>query len=331
MNKYNLDLKRFDGMALDEMLKLFKTKQFINESYDLYNNINKSYKFYTPDYKINQIIIRKILTSYLIFYYKTDIVMVDDEISDKLFIKSRKLIFDFDKLYKENTINNFKIFEKSFNEYLKYFEYWKKRESIILSRPLIIKYFNFEKELERENTDKEKIKTILIKLEKNILLLLGKEEFNKIKINKTIPISENEPIIQQTKTAMHKAFWDILKENIQKKNENSVLILLEEIKNNLIEINPKKIDLINEHLDLKIIQNILIESKCIISKDYTINIYNFISTIISDVLETKDKQKIEKVNENIKNKKEIITEEIDYLIYTFKNIYNIMEQIRILN
>jgi hypothetical protein len=331
-----LDLKQFDGMELENMLSLFKSQEFIDNCYNLFNNINQDYKFYTVHFNLNNIITRKILTAYLIFYYKEEIVLINDDIVDDLFIKSRKLIFDFDKLYNENNLKNFNIFKISLDKYLNTFEQWKYREGLILARPLIFNYFHYEKKYNgEENEDyKKELKTMMDKIKNNILILLGNEETEKILREKVIPISSSEPIIKQTKNVAHQAFWDLFRENMNKNDKKALLVLLNEIKDCLKDISPQNKNLIEENIDLEIFGNIIeLSGTTTIPKDYILNIYNLITEIIKKELSKEDIKKIEIVDNKIKERYNTLVDSntLEFLIYTLKYIYNILEQIKILN
>lgn len=319
-------------LDIDEKINIFKKNDFINETQEFLNNLNNDYKYYTPMYNLTSQDTRKIITSYMIFYHKDEVLNVKDELSEKIYDLAGKVVINIDKIQKENNINIFTQYFTDLVNYLKIFDYWKKREATVMARPLIVNYYLYKDSIEFYPNKKEEIEQVMKYIRKNITILLGKDETEKILTNRKVPIDLNEPMIKQVKTTMHKAFWDLFKERVEKFEYEPVLVLLTEIRECLLEINDTIEDKLNTFLDLELLKNMLDNAEKQverIDKNYITSIgINVINMIIQSTDE-KSIQKLDEVKKDIVDKIKKLNE-IDYLVYVFQRIYSLLECIRII-
>jgi hypothetical protein len=222
-------------------------------------------------------------------------------------------------------MNNMFIFEQDFMN-------WKKRDALILIRPMLKSYYELLDIKEVYNNKKRDISLLdrkLNKLKKNIKIIGGEEGLNYLK-KRQIPVFKSEKKISEIEKTVKKAFWDILEENINNKNYDQIPLLLNDIKIMLDEIidNKSFLKSIFEYIDIELITKLIKEDGFNFSLIYSY--IKYLIDILYKILPPSDDEKTKLFQENIdimfKNQKSVG----EILRYFFEEYFIKLEYLKVL-
>lgn len=321
----NQKLCTFD---FEELTKYIRNKENV-ENIRIFLNLlmttlNLKIRFKTIDIKI-------FLTSYIFIYHSDIVLKSNDEVNEQMKHHSYELSLCFDSLFDDYSLKNTLKFEKLYIEYIGFFNQWKKRDSLIILRPILKSYFELEiirDEFKKvNNQDYLHINRKLKSLENNIKMIGGDDGLMYLK-QKKIPVFKNEKIYSDVEKTVKKAFWDSIEENIENNKLEQIPLLLNDIKNMIKSMikNKKYIDDLNNQIDIDLVKNILNST----NPDFKF-IYNYISFLISKLfelqppIEDKNTKLFKETIENMFQKQEKTSK---MLRYFFENYFIKLEKIK---
>lgn len=277
-----LSNEKLSKFNFDELSNYLKDKKNLEEIKKFLNLLMK-----TLDLKIRfDLTNTKNFLTIFLFIYQSDIVLKsNDPINRKMKDLSFDLSISFDSLFDDYSLKNKLNFEKILNEYNLFFSQWKKRDSLIIIRPLLKSYFNLKiirDDLLKNNKEYLHINDKLKSLEFNIKMISGDLGIKYLK-EKKIPIFKNEKYFTNIEKILKKGFWDSFEENIENNKLDQIPLLLNDIKEmikEMIKNNKKYIEDLDNEIDIDMIKNVLKTS----SPDFNF-IYKYINFLISKLYE----------------------------------------------
>ena len=293
--------------------KKIMSKELIQLTKELINELNNFIKF-------KGIIIkpRILLVSYLIHYYRTELLIEENEEVFKKSIIIHDLIENYEnnKKYICNLIKNL-------YEFKKIFKVWKEKDLTEQLSYYINLYFKY-KELKKKFSNSKYlyfIDEMMAKSKKYAINYSSVDYFNSIEKEHN---QLNESLQKILKNKIKECYWDLVQSSLEKNNDYKFVIdLLQNIKNLFTNIfvtidKQHKKDYLDEYLDLNFIKQ-LIEKKA-----YTKEKLNQLLDLLLDLLLEIDSQIQDKENSSIK-KKNLFIEKFKYLLLRLEYIILILK------
>ena len=282
-NIYNY-VEKVEVSNFEECQNILKDSNFVNE-------VDKFLEYIS----FNNYSSKVLLTSFLIKNHHSKIFDNDDNSEGQLIDISNEMIIKF-KLVLTNFENNISEFKSIFIKYNSIFLKWKEKDEKNLINELTkifweleLNLFNLKDKTENVEGAEENKKNIeLIRFQQNKILervkMIGGEKGLE-HFGNYVPVFLNEDylnnLFKQITDNYHKAYWDILREEIENNNFDGVLKILKEIKLLLKNLLPNKIKFHNEldeYLDIdflsQLINNNVLEPQ---------NIQNLVFYIIDNI------------------------------------------------
>ena len=328
-------------LSLNDLQKKVTNKTYIENVCNLLNDISK---IFNTDMGINTKTTKMFLSSYLITNH-IEQISSNDHYAQKLKGFAQDLLFNLDFLFEDRntTMKEYNNYMNSLNRYLEFFNVWKKRDGLIMARPVISSYFeydmlsqNVDNALEEEKMEedvasrlrekKKDINLIKKKLMQNIRILSGNDGLDYLQ-RKELPMFNDEQIFSDVEKTVKQAFWDTVKENLGKDDSEQLLQLLGELKGLILETSPNKTQELNEHLDLDLLKQ-LIQSGSLNTealKTYT----NYIISHIETMQQPSEDENTRMWKENLMNQFDNESRS-DALVYFFKHAFEKLEKIKYL-
>lgn len=326
-----LNNKNLSNFTFDELTNYIKKKKNIEEIQKflnlLMNKLNLKIRFSLENTRI-------FLSSYLFMYHNEIILNTKDDVNEKMKSISLDLNLCFESLFTDYSLKNCLKFETIFINYIKFFNDWKKRDALIIIRPILKSYFELEllrdKFKKENNEDYLHINRKLKSLETNIKMIGGEEGLMYLK-KKQIPVFKSEKMYTDVEKTVKKAFWDILEENIENNKLEQIPLLLIDVKNMIKSMvkNKKYIEKLENEIDTDMVSNIIKSS----NPDFNF-IYGYITYLINKLFELQppvEDKNTKLFKENINNmfqKQEKISK---ILRYFFENYFIKLERIKQIN
>lgn len=282
-----LDHKLLNNIKFDELTKKISDKKLLNYYFDVFSIIFNN-EFNEKDTKI-------LLSSYVTHLFN-NIVSSPKNSYDKIIKNISKMIYEQHVFIFNNndvSLENLSKLKKLYSDYIILFKKWIQKDKIVIIDDLIRMYFE-NSELEnishqnpeyikivKEQSEKEK-KNIISKI-KQIGGEKGIEYFNQQKNNiETIQEHYNK-LFESIEKNTTKAYWDIVKEKLEKNPPelDIILELIKEIQLMLCQCVPSRKDLhinILQEIDIEYIKH-LIDNKCMDDREIVIQISKIISWI----------------------------------------------------
>lgn len=265
-----------EKLSFDNLKKIITDKNIILEKLLFFNDILKKYN---SDKLLTQKTIKKVLSAYMIFYYKEDVTLNADIYSEKIFELAKDFVLSFEEYEKSVNYKNYNNFVQKLFTYLTYFNTWQNRESLIISRPLINSYHSITLEVnkltdflnEEKNQDDENYELLnkrknefnlqLKSLERKIFSISGEEGMKYVR-DKNVPVFGDEKIFSDIEKTAKQAFWDVFEENIKERKYECLKQTLTDLKEFIFKYmsNDMKNEF-NELLDYTILFNLIDETQ----------------------------------------------------------------------
>jgi len=229
-----------------------KIKNFLNL---LMSALNLNLRLNDNDTKV-------FLTSYMFNIHTDKVIQTKDDVNTKMELLANDVVFNLETLFTDYSMKNSLKYEETLKNYFVYFQQWKKRDSLIIIRPILKSYFELESLMnifkEENNQDYLHIERKLKSLKNNIKLIAGKEGLLYLE-KRQVPVFTNEKLYTDVQKTVHKAFWDVFEENIEQNNLEQIPKLLLDIKNMIQEMISNKdfLKTFDENIDLDLITNII--------------------------------------------------------------------------
>lgn len=326
-NEKLLSTEKLSHYSFDELTNYIRTKKTIEEVKDFLNLLMKTINL---KLRFNAMNTKVFLSSYL-FMYQSDIILKSqDNVNENMRSTSYKLDLAYKSLFTDYSLKNCLKFEKIFNDYNNFFVKWKKRDSLIMVRPILKSYFELEllrDELKKaDNKDYLHVDRQLKRLTHNIKMIAGEDGLNYLKERK-VPVFKNEKMYSDVEKTVKRAFWDVFEENIENEKLEQVPLLLKDIKDLIKSMikSKKYIQNLDEQIDIEMLKKVL-ETK----PDFEF-IYKYITFLINKLfeLESASEDKNTKLfKENIDNMFQKQEKVSKVLRYFFENYFIKLEKIK---
>lgn len=284
ITKLKLYISKIEESDFEQCHKILKEKELIK--------LSKIFLYYLTDN--NKYSPNKFLTCFLISkHYKEIFDNFDDqeklliEISSNLVKATNNLLNNMNKYCTKGCDVSYNLeylrsenkeLIEFINKYYSYFDKWKKTDEIKLINNLIKAYWELEINIFHAENDNQHVKTETNTLENNKkILTIQKEQgeiINKIKqiggedgiqhFNNFVPVFFDEKyfnnLFKQITDNYHKAYWDILRQELENNDFNGVLKILKEIKTlfkNLLPNSNKFHIELDEYMDIDFIAQLI--------------------------------------------------------------------------
>ncbi len=310
-------------------------KKITNKEYIKSVNVffTRLFKLYDNQYGVNLKTTRIYLSAYVIMNYLEEVTK-KDTYSIKLQNHAVETIMSLENLFTKEkiTLKDYNNFMNSFNRYVEFFQVWRERDSLIMVRPIINSYFDLEKqkqyfEEQKQDEKANDIGRVMTKLKHNIRLIGGKKGLEFLE-KREVPIYKDEEIFKNVEKTVRKAFWDVVKQNMDENKYDQVVLLLDDVKTLLLEINPKLSNEMNDTINKELLTQIMENNGLT---------YDSILLYTTYIIEHIEKMQAVAEDENTKMWKENITTMInkkekhsDILVYFFENAFGKLEKIKYL-
>lgn len=162
----------------------------------------------------------------------------------------------------ESVIKNFSNKLNLFNEE---FIKWKKQDLLKVIEDYAKMFWSLEMQKKNEEITQEQIKIVeenQEKIKELVRKMGGNEAMKQFEAYSPVFFDESaiNNIKEQVETTFKKAYWDKLKEDMNNKNYDSLLLTLEEIRARIALLTPNRIDIhqsIAEYIDVELIKQML--------------------------------------------------------------------------
>lgn len=334
MQNYNpLSLRTFEKLSLDNFMIKIKDKKYIKDVENFMNKFHTKYQKNTSLY--NDKIIRKILSAYLIYYHKTSVLFVNDQYAEKIFTLSANFILTFDKFFGEGNIGLFKQYFIDLKSFLEFFDIWKKRDAMIMSRPMFNTYFEIDAILCSVPEDFPKRKEyehMKTSIRQKIRLMCGEEGLRCLE-TRQLPIFLDEKIFTDIDKTVRKAFWDVFEANMKEKKYNGLVSIMIELRDIIFKLIPNRPDLhksFNDNLDMTLIKQMLdILGEQDINKHFLTNIAKQYINFIKMLQAPEDDEDTKLFEENLNSKLDIHNNKQEEILrFFFETSFKKIEKIK---
>lgn len=325
-----LNLESLSALEFNALQTKITNKDYIKSVNVFFTRL---FKLYDNQYGVNLQTTRIYLSAYVMMNH-LEVVTTKDTYSMKLQNHALDAVMHLETLFTKNkiTLKDYNNFMNSFNRYVKFFQVWRERDAMLLVRPMINSFVELEKQKEHFEEKKEDDKAsditrVMNKLKHNIRIIGGPKGLEFLE-KREIPFYKDEEIFKSVEKTVRKAFWDVVKQNIDDNKFDQVVLLLDDIKTLMVEINPRLAaemnDTINKELLTQIIENNGLTNESIL-------------LYVTYVIEHIEKMQSASEDENTKMWKENLTEMInknekqsEILVYFFENTFSKLEKIKYL-
>lgn len=254
-----LDYQTLLKLTFEELSKYIRNNENIENIKLFLNNLMKTLNL---KLRFNNKTVKVFLTVYLFVFHNDIVVQSKDDFNQKMITLSNELVLMFEKLFNNYSLNNSLKFEKDFNNYLNFFNEWKRRDSLIIIRPILKSYFELELLMnefkKNNNNDYLYIERKLRSLKNNIKMIAGDDGLEYLN-KRQIPVFKNEKMYTDVEKTVHKAFWDVFQENIENNKLDQITKFLSEVKEMIHEMieNKNFLKEFDENVDISIIENVM--------------------------------------------------------------------------
>lgn len=254
LDNLGLRLSKLKDKSFEEMQKILINQEIYNKMNIFIENINVSI-----DTKL-------FLTSFAMRFHMA--YMVENvESNENKFIYHLivETLDKYEELHEdlvESTLEEFKKILVIFNEK---FSEWKKNDLLKVIEEYAKMFWSFEMQKRVEGVNEEQLKQINNQQNKikNLILKMGGEEAMNI-FQKYSPVMIDDKAIDSLKDQItktyKKAYWDKLEQDLNDKNYDSILLILEEIRARIALLTPSRIDIhqtLAEYIDIELIKQML--------------------------------------------------------------------------
>ena len=328
--KYNkiLNYNNLVKLNYNDFIKFIKNKKNIQ---DVKNFLNLLMTTLNLNLRLNYETTKIFLTSYLFNIHSDKVIQTKDDVNKKIILLANDIVFNLETLFDDYSIKNTLKYEETLKNYFIFFQEWKKRDSLIIIRPILKSYFELESlmNIYKKNNNKNYIiiENKLKNIKNKIKLIAGEEGLFYLE-KRQVPVFTTEKLYTDVQKTIHKAFWDVFEENINNNKLEQIPKLLLDIKNMVHEmvLNKDFLKSFDENIDLELITNIIKTNN-----DKTDFMYKFISYLINLLfkIQSPSEDKNTKLfQENIQKMFENREQTSKILRYFFENYFNKLETIK---
>lgn len=329
-----LDYNELLQLSFDAINNRFVKKSYVQEVTLFLNTVMKTVNTL---YRFNDKTTKVFLISYTILFHSEVINDRNDDYSKKISLLTQTLVSSFEDLFEQKlSMKSYEVFHKNLINYYNFFEEWKKRDALILIRPLLETCFTIDLYIEqlKKSDDKPNKEQNILDLERqkkrvltNIKIMSGEDGINFYKI-KELPYFLDEKIFTDTEKVVRKAFWDVFEENMDEKKYVQVPELLNDIKDFIKSLvrNEKFIEDFNSHIDIDIV-SLSIKNNNFIIDNVKLYIYYLIKKLTELQQPSEDKNTelfLDNINKMIDNNDNLSK----ILRYFFENYFKKLENIK---
>ena len=283
-------VSNWDSDSFNDIMILISNKEVINNTKKLLSKIL---------YKNNNVYEKKFLSSYMIIKNNHVVLTKETELEKKLIDLSKNITRIIKSIINsKNNIEmsiNIKIFNKIYENYILTFDLWKEQDKINMINNLSLMYFDLEADKQKryQNIDDETNKVFIDniineqqKLVNKIEMIGGKEAIDYLNsLKKEIDEYKNniKELYSSIDYNMHEAYWNSIRLQLNKNPPNFGIIinLLSELKEMLLNCNPKLKNELDENIDIEFIQEML--NRGVIDDKYIRSISNYIINKVKDI------------------------------------------------
>jgi len=337
-----LNLDALTALEFTALQKKIQNKDYITS---INTFLSRLFQLYNNQMGINAATTKIFLSSYMIMNHR-ETVTSNDTYAIKLGNNATDMIMNLETLFsdKKVTLKDYNNFMNAFNRYIKFFQVWRERDSLLMARPAINSYFNIDMlrealldKLNKEDlTDEQKTKItsdikdyerVLRKLTHNIRLIAGEKGLSFLE-SKDMPYFKDEEIFQSVEKTVRKAFWDVVKENFENEKYDQMIILLDDLKTIILELNPRVKQEIDGVIDTELLTQMINNG---LLNDEGIQTYmNYIISHIENTQQPSEDTNTRLWKENIATMIQKGEKRSVVLGYFFENAFNKLEKIKAL-
>lgn len=254
LDNLGLRLSKLKDKSFEEMQKILINQEIYNKMNIFIENI---------DVKIDT---RLFLTSFAMRFHMANMIE-NIETNENKFIYHLivETLDKYEELHEdlvESTLDEFKKILAVFNEK---FTEWKRNDLLKVIEEYAKMFWSFEMQKRIEGITEEQLKQIDNQQDKikNIILRMGGEDAMNIFKNYSPVITDDKAIDSlkdQITDTYKKAYWDKLEQDLDNKNYDSIILILEEIRSRIALLVPNRIDIhqtLAEYIDIELIKQML--------------------------------------------------------------------------
>lgn len=327
---------------MDNKFKYYHNDLINNKTFDEIETILKDrnfleiFSFFLKKIGFDNFNIRNYSIIYIINSYPEEVVGdINIDSNKKLLDDSKLIINQINEYFNDNSKSL--LIKNTFNYFSINFNKWLKKDSMLMVKELTQIFWELENNINEINKNDElKDKNIIIDSFKN----KQKDIINKIKkfggkdgikyLENSNPVIINDKLYNQIEENFKKAFWNKFENDINEFGFITVIPILKEIKEYLINLNSSKkiIDDINEKIDLELIEQMIKNDSFTIDSIRSLGVFiidkvKYIGSISDD--KEMDNWKIELYNKNITNLGLFLK---DFFSEILNKIFSIMKEIK---
>ena len=336
-----LNIDALSALEFSALQKKIQNKEYISS---VRTFISRLFKLYNGG-SVSEATTKIFLSAYVMMNHM-EVVTSKDTYAIKLQDNATDMIMSLESLFTKQkvTLKDYNNFMNAYNRYIKFFQVWRERDSLLMARPAINSYFNTEMAVEhlkerlnnKELTDEQRklttdrikdLQRVLLKLKQNIRLIAGKKGLSFLE-TREMPYFKDEEIFKSVEKTVRKAFWDVVTENFENEKYDQMIILLEDIKKIILELNPRVKQEIDGVIDIELLTQMINKG---LLNDQAINIYiNYIIGHIEKTQQPSEDTNTRLWKENIASMIQKGEKRSKVLAYFFENAFNKLEKIKAL-
>jgi len=313
----SLKLSQFQRLTFDEMTNKMKNEDFVATSR---NELMKFLKQvgYSKDFSM-----KIVLSSFLIFFHKEELLS-KDQYAEKLFELAKNLVLAIER-------ENHKEVMISLETFVSFFGIWKKRDSMLLVRPMITTYMQIDIALGDEKNEKriEEYENMKKSIRNKVRCIGGKQGLEYLD-NGKIPYYLDEKVFQDMESTIKRAFWDVFQENMEGKKYDALLQIIKDLKDLVFSLIPNRKDLLKDFeskLDLDLLEQLLKVTQDL-DYNYILNITNLFIFYVEKLQSASEDENTKMFKDNLLLKIQNKEEFPKLLRFFFENCFQKLELIK---
>ena len=292
LHKYEnlLNVDKIRKLGFDSFSRFIRNKSILNDFGNFFSKL-----FDLENVRKSNLLVRKFLTCYVVVcfpdnVFNNEIKDVNDlqlkNLSNKISILFNNILnYTNDDEHKVNSDVKVQEFKIELDNFIVFFDKWKKRDVIKVLLPFANSYYELNdtlalitKNQQEPVTDdikiwRSEIEKQIKKILKHVKRIDGNDAVLFVKNHQPPKLMIDDKVYEQIEKTMKKAYWDKLKEDIENADFSMITSLLTDIRNMIFQLIPNRQDIREEFdgkFDLELVEQMITHKAMDVKTVYSI-------------------------------------------------------------